>query len=64
MMFGKNRIRAMKGKKDDERKNAIIEIKEVQHCMSNVLPVEDLSKTYPRTRYGYQQFCYQNRQSD
>lgn len=36
----------MKGKKDDERKNAIIEIKEVQHCMSNVLPVEDLSKTY------------------
>lgn len=46
MFLVKNRIRAMKGKKDDERKNAIIEIKEVQHCMSNVLPVEDLSKTY------------------
>lgn len=27
-------------------KQTILYIKEVQHCMSNVLPVEDLSKTY------------------
>ena len=32
--------------------------------MSNVLPVEDLSKTYLEHAMVIKQFCYQNRQSD